>query len=81
MRPHANTETITLIQESMMQRGLRIRREQRMRLIHLGKNVFWVTNEERVQQQQEMLNRNGTLFELDLTLRYEVTFFNRKISK
>ena len=52
----------------MMRRGQRIRLEQRARLENFGENVYWVTNEKDVQQLIMIINRNGTLFQLDLTL-------------
>ncbi len=57
-----------LVQESLRLREQRIRREQRPRLVNLGEKVYWVTDQEGVQQQMELLKSNGTLFQLDITL-------------
>ena len=57
-----------LVQESVMRRGQRIRREQRARLENLGEKVYWVTDEEGVQQLMVMLKNNGTLFQIDTAL-------------
>ena len=57
-----------LVQESLRLREQRIRREQSARLVNLGEKVYWVTDEEGVQQQMVLLKSNGTLFQLDITL-------------
>ena len=44
-----------LVQESLRLREQRIRREQRARLVNLGETVYWVTDEEGVQQQMVLL--------------------------
>ncbi len=54
-RGHANTKTMPLVQESLRLREQRIRREQRARLVNLGETVYWVTDEEGVQQQMVLL--------------------------
>ena len=65
---HANTGTMPLVQEPLRLREQRIRREQRARLVNLGQKVYWVTDEEGVQQQMVLLKSNGTLFQLDISL-------------
>ncbi len=57
-----------LVQKSLRLREQRIRREQRARLVNLGKKVYWVTDEEGVQQQMVLLKSNKTLFQLEITL-------------
>ena len=57
-----------LVQESLRFREQQILREQRARLVNLGEKVYWVTDEEGVQQQMVLLKSNGTLFQLDITL-------------
>ena len=57
-----------LVQESLRLREQRVRREQRARHVNLGEKVYWVTDEEGVQQQMVLLKSNGTLFQLDITL-------------
>ena len=74
LRAHANLGSMPLAQESMMRRGQRIRREQRARLENLGEKVFWVTDEEGVQQLMVMIKNNGTLFQLDTALGDWLTF-------
>ena len=56
-----------------MRRGQQIRREQRARLENLGEKVYWVTDEEGVQQLMVMIKNNVTLFQLDTVLGYWVT--------
>ena len=68
IRGHVNTGIMPLVQESLRLREIQIRREQRARLVNLGKNVYWVTDEEGVQQQMVLLKSNGTLFQVDTTL-------------
>ena len=57
-----------LVQKSLRLREQRICREQRVRLVNLNEKVYWVTDEEGVQQQMVLLKSNGTLFQLDITL-------------
>ena len=57
-----------LVHESLRLRKQQIRREQRARLVNLGEKVYWVTDEEGVEQQMVLLKSNGTLFQLDITL-------------
>ena len=68
LRGHANTGTMPLVQESLRLLEQRIRCEQRARLVNLGEKVYYVTDEEGVQQQIVLLKSNGTLFQLDITL-------------
>ena len=67
-----------LVQKSMMRRGPRIRREKRARLENLGNKVYWVTDEEGVQQLMVMIKNNGTLFKLDTVLGDWVTLADRR---
>ena len=62
LRAHANLGSMPLVQESMLRRGQRIRREQRARLENLGEKVYWVTDNEGVQQLMVMIKNNGRLF-------------------
>ena len=68
LRAHANLGSMPLVQESIMRRGQRIRREQRARLENLGEKVYWVTDKEGVQQLMAIITNNGTLFQLDTAL-------------
>ena len=67
-RGHANTGTMPIIQESLRLREQQIRREQRARLVNLNEKVYWVKDEEGVQQHMVLLKSNKTLFQLDTTL-------------
>ena len=62
----------------MMLRRQRIRWEQRARLENLVEKVFRVTDEEGIQQLMVMIKNNGTLFQLDMTLRDWVTLSETK---
>ena len=62
LRARANTGPMPLVQESMMRRGQRIRREQRARLKSLGEKVYMVTDEKGVQQLMVIIKNNNTLF-------------------
>ena len=57
-----------LVQESLRLQEQLIRRKHRARLVNLGEKVYWVTDEEGVQQQMVLLKSNKTLFQLDITL-------------
>ena len=63
-----------LVQKSLRLEKQRICREQRARLVNLGEEVYWVTDEEGVQQQMVLLKSNGTLFHLDIRLEDWLTF-------
>ena len=68
MRGHANSGIMPLVQESLRLREQRIRREQRARLVNLDEQIYWVTDEQGVQQQIMLLKSNETRFQLDITL-------------
>ena len=61
-RAHANLGSMRPVQKSMMRRDKRICRKQRARLENIGKKVYWVTDEEGVQQLMVMIKNNCTLF-------------------